>query len=160
MKNYLLPAALVACVVTVGCTTAAQLNKIRVGMTKDEVIAAIGQPSSTGATANIEYLTYYLTADDGYGRDQPYMVRLVDGKVESFGRSFQLWDAYYRPTAGNQAPPMPGQTFVTQPATSAAPRASGDVAGQLDHLKQLHDQGVLNDDEFARAKARVLSESK
>jgi hypothetical protein len=160
MKNYLLPAALVACAITVGCTTSAALNKIRVGMTKDEVVATIGQPSSTGATGNIEYLTYYLVADDGYGRDQPYMVRLVDGKVESFGRSFQLWDAYYRPTAGNTAPPMPGQTIVTQPTAAAAPHSSSDIAAQLDHLKQLHDQGVLNDDEFARAKARVLSESK
>ena len=26
-------------------------------------------------------MTYYLESEAGYGRDQPYMIRLVNGKV-------------------------------------------------------------------------------
>ncbi len=77
-----------------GCETSAKLNSIRIGMTKDQVLAIMGQPDSMSAQANVEYLTYYLEVDSGptqYDRNQPYMVRLVDGKVESFGRFAQLF---------------------------------------------------------------------
>ncbi|HTZ21375.1 MAG TPA: outer membrane protein assembly factor BamE, partial [Opitutaceae bacterium] len=86
MKNILTALILLLAALFTGCTTADKLNNVRIGMSKDQVIAVMGQPDSTSAQANIEYLTYYLSNDSSYtyGRDQPYMVRLVDGKVESF----------------------------------------------------------------------------
>src|ERR1035438_3679214 len=70
-----------------GCMTSADLNKLRIGMTKDQVISLLGTPDSTSAQANVEYLTYYLEVSNmASDREQPYMVGLVDGKVESFGR--------------------------------------------------------------------------
>jgi hypothetical protein len=133
-------------------------------MTKDEVLSILGTPDSTSAQANVEYMTYYLTSDAGYGRDQPYMVRLVAGKVESFGRFAQLFDLYNRPVTNA----LPGQPDFPQSAfnpanpmlalpASAGPAAPVDLATELTRLKALRDQGVLTEDEFQKAKAKLLS---
>jgi hypothetical protein len=151
MKLRLPILALVLTVLLGGCLTADKLNNVHVGMTKGDVIALLGNPNSTSAQANIEYLTYYLEAETGDGRDQPYLVRLVDGKVESFGRFAQLSDIYNRPVAGSP-PPAPGS-----PAAYALMPAGGtDLAGQLERLKTLKDQGVLTEQEFQLAKQKLL----
>ena len=80
-----------------GCASSDLLNNIRIGMTMDQVTAILGKSDSMSAQANVVYLTYYLSSENLNGRDQPYMVRLVDGKVESFGRFRQLFDLYSRP---------------------------------------------------------------
>lgn len=145
-----------------GCATSEILNNVRIGMTKDQVIAMLGKPDSMSAQSNVEYLTYYLlnTGSD-FERDQPYMVRLVDGKVESFGRFRQLYDLYSRPVTSAQPgdPNFPqisglGTTVVTpsQPLP--------DLAGQISRLKALKDQGVLTDAEFQKAKDKLLSDTK
>src|SRR5579859_7384006 len=97
--NAKLPAVisiLLVCALTACTTDAAKLNSVRIGMAKSDVIALLGQPDSTSAQANIEYLTYYLS-NEVSGHDLPYMVRLVDARVESFGRFIQLLDVYNRP---------------------------------------------------------------
>lgn len=44
------------------------------------------------------------------------------------------------------------------PAPTAAPAQPGsDLTSKLQQLAQLHDAGVLNDEEFAQAKAKLLS---
>jgi len=58
ITGFILAASLMGCV-TAG--TQENLNKISVGMTKQEVIAQIGTPSSTAAKEGTEYLTYQLT---------------------------------------------------------------------------------------------------
>jgi hypothetical protein len=148
-----------------GCQSSTELNNVHIGMTKAEVQALLGTPDSTSAQANVEYMTYYLTSDAGYGRDQPYMVRLVDGKVESFGRFAQLFDLYNRPVT-NATPGHPdfpqlgiasasGTPVVTTPVAVSSPRSN--LAEELAKLKQLRDQGALTDDEFAKAKAKLLA---
>jgi hypothetical protein len=137
MKSLITALALFVVALLAGCASAEKLNDIRIGMTKDQVVTLLGKPDSTSAQANVEYLTYYLEGDSEYGRDRPYMVRVVDGKVESFGRMLQLWDLYNRPVG-----------------TTAAP--SADLAAQLEKLKTLKDQGVLTDEEFQKAKAKLL----
>ena len=144
-----------------GCNSASNMNKVRIGMTKDEVLTILGQPDSTSAQANVEYLTYYLIADTSYyGRDQPYMVRLVNGKVESFGRFAQLFDLYNRPVTGaipgdaNFPAPQIGATTVVRVPPAA------DVASELEKLAKLKEQGVLSDAEFQAAKAKLLAEQK
>jgi len=161
----LLAALLVLGAVLTGCATSEKLNDLRIGMTKDQVLGLFGKPDSTTAQANVEYLTYYLVADAGYGRDQPYLIRLVDGKVESFGRFAQLYDLYNRPvtnaTPGDTNFPsasMPGAMSpagMTGPVPGAAP-GTYDLAGQIQRLKALRDSGALTEDEFQRAKAKLL----
>ncbi|HXQ81472.1 MAG TPA: SHOCT domain-containing protein [Opitutaceae bacterium] len=151
-----------------GCESSAKLNSIRIGMTKAEVQSILGTPDSTSAQANVEYMTYYLEAEAGYGRDQPYMIRLVNGKVESFGRFAQLFDLYNRPvtsaTPGQPDFPQPtynlGNPMLPAPIVVRTdnPAARVDLVAELEKLKALKDQGVLTDDEFQRAKAKLLSQ--
>src|SRR5579862_9480765 len=82
MKSKITSLAVLIVVLLAGCATADKLNSIHIGMSKDEVVSLLGKPDSTSAQANVEYLTYYLENDANYGRDQPYMIRVVDGKVE------------------------------------------------------------------------------
>ena len=49
-----------------------------------------------------------------------------------------------------QQPPAPA------PAPAAAPAASSPMIDQLNQLAALHQQGVLTDEEFAAAKAKVF----
>jgi hypothetical protein len=153
-------------VLLAACQTSAKLNNIHIGMTKDEVQSTMGVPDSTSAQANVEYMTYYLESDAGYGRDQPYMIRLVNGKVESFGRFAQLFDLYNRPVTsalpGQPNFPQLGTSIVSSPQVAPAagfPPAAArpDLVAQLQQLKLLKDQGVLTEDEFQKAKAKLLS---
>jgi hypothetical protein len=160
-------AAMLAAALLAGCQTSAALNQVHIGMTKAEVQSLLGTPDSTSAQANVEYMTYYLTSESGYGRDQPYMVRLVNGKVESFGRFAQLFDLYNRPvtsaTPGQPDFPQLGISSAAASLTGAAapagpaPAAKPDLVSELATLKELRDQGALTDDEFQKAKAKLLA---
>jgi hypothetical protein len=78
-----------------GCATSSKnLNKVSVGMTKAEVIQVLGQPESTRANRGVEFLIYSLR--EGISKpgttivpisiEGQYFVKLVDGRVESYGR--------------------------------------------------------------------------
>lgn len=139
----------------VGGYASAKLNNINIGMTKDQVKSLMGTPDSTSAQANVEYMVYDLGSDPD-NRDRTYIVRLVDGNVESFGRSSQLADLYNRPVTSA----VPGQVGFPQPGAgpmNAAPAPVG-VVGELRALKSLRGQGVLTDEEFREAKLKVLSQ--
>lgn len=72
-----------------GCATAPKMNRLSVGMAKQEVVSAMGQPVSTAAPGGgIEILRYELQNTDQvwWGGRTPYFVRLVNGKVDSYGR--------------------------------------------------------------------------
>ena len=147
---------------TVGCETSAKLNDVRIGMTRDQVVSILGQPDSTSAQANVQYMTYYLDTTSDY-RDRAYMVRLVNGKVESFGRFAQLVDLYNRPVT-NATPGQPDfpqlgiGTAGTPVVNLPAPTPKLDLASQIERLKALKDQGVLTDEEFQKAKAKLLAQ--
>ena len=71
-----------AAALLVGC--ASRMNQVKLGMTKDQVISAVGAPSSTSAMDNTEYLKYQLCSDWIF--TDRYYIRLTDGKVDAFGR--------------------------------------------------------------------------
>lgn len=73
-------------VVTSGCATANKLNNVSLGMSKQEVISELGPPVSTSAKEGVEYLKYFFVEKDVRDGKTPYYVRLVNGKVESYGR--------------------------------------------------------------------------
>lgn len=87
MGKYILPLALF--LLLYGCATAPALNKISLGMVKSDVIKILGNPNSVSAKGNIEYLSYTITGfkcpPTAYCDD--YFVRLIDGKVESYGKA-------------------------------------------------------------------------
>src|ERR1035438_3614232 len=151
--------------------TSVKLGNIRIGMAKAEVQSILGAPDSTSAQANAEYMVYYLelpTHVDSFFRDRPYVIRLVNGKVESFGRIAELFDLHNRPITTA----LPGQPGFPQPANNPggplppppvvvktdSPTPTFGLAEELKMLEALKDQSVLSDEEFQKAKARLLSQ--
>jgi Short C-terminal domain len=61
-------------------------------------------------------------------------------------QQYQQPPAQYQQAPPQQPPPPP-----------AAPAASSSMIDQLNQLADLHQQGVLSDDEFAAAKAKLFS---
>ena len=56
-----------------------------------------------------------------------------------------------------QAPPPPPSYQQPQPPPAAAPSQSSAMLDQLNQLAALHQQGVLTDEEFAAAKAKLFA---
>jgi hypothetical protein len=74
----------IAVVFIFGCATSSKkINKITLGMTKQEVIEIIGEPNSTSAKKNVEIIRYRLAKGCFYKTD--YSVKLLDGKVDAYG---------------------------------------------------------------------------
>ena len=61
----------------------AKLERIGPGMSKADVIKQLGKPTSIGGHDNVQVLHYQ--EDMGSWRWSYHFVRLVDGKVESYG---------------------------------------------------------------------------
>lgn len=97
--------------VTTGCmSTTKRMNDISLGMTKGDVIEAIGKPDETRAVDGVEYMLYELKKAPGAGTQTAcgvagvltfgiayinpgcqserveHFVQLRDGKVTSYGR--------------------------------------------------------------------------
>jgi len=62
----------------------------------------------------------------------------------------------YQQDQYQQAPPPPQYQQASPPPPAAAPAASSPMIDQLNQLAALHQQGVLTDDEFAAAKAKLF----
>jgi len=70
-----------------------KINKIKAGMTREQVIEAIGKPENIHAGKDAEFLIYTMK-ERVTGRKEAglvvenvkYFVRIVGGRVESFGR--------------------------------------------------------------------------
>jgi len=83
-----------ALLVIAGCTapTPRTLNTLTIGMTKAEVTAKMGEPTSTRARGTTEILVYNLNHTSyrppllDPSELPEYFVKLVDGRVESFGK--------------------------------------------------------------------------
>ena len=69
----------------IGCAGSHQkINSLKIGMTKQDVIEAIGEPNITSAYGKIEYFKYRINTGLVYSDE--YIVRFLDGKVEAYGQ--------------------------------------------------------------------------
>jgi len=68
---------------------------------------------------------------------------------QEYAQAYEQQQQYAPPPQSYTPPPAPA------PAAAAAP-AGDDVSAQLQRLSDLKNQGVLTDEEFAAAKARLL----
>ena len=70
-----------------GCrSTASEMNDLSVGMTKAEVRDVLGSPHSTAANEGAEFQRYVLHDSAlGASMTRHYFVKLVDGRVVSYG---------------------------------------------------------------------------
>lgn len=137
-----------------GCATSGKINKVSNGMTKPEVIAALGQPDSTSSQGSVEFLSYLLCIDNcallnpNWRTRRNYFVRLINGRVESFGEKGDF-DSTKTPTVRIERNDTIKQDVrVNQ---------SGDMYTELKKLKDLKDSGVITQDEFDARKKIILA---
>ena len=133
-------------VLFIGCTVfspyrnaAKKMNQLKVGMTKDEVVVILGEPITTSAKDEVEYLNYSLRAD-------PYCVEIVNGKVNSFGRVFP--DSTIRIGIDKKETIKQDANIKTE--------EKPDLYKELHKLKELKEQGLLTEEEFELKKKEIL----
>ena len=73
----------------------------------------------------------------------------VSGRVQR--RQAAKWDAQEQQQYAQEPPPAQEPQYA-----QAAPAPEEDATAQLQNLAALHTQGVLTDEEFAAAKAKIL----
>jgi hypothetical protein len=160
-----------------GCATAHKINRINVGMlkqinfgmSKQEAINIMGKPVSVSAKEGVEYLNYPLlnyqltteTASDGVVRVEriwdgtytPYFVRIIDGKVDSYGKldDFNSFD-------------YPDMRIKTEEEELAEFEEkiinllnNELMYTELMKLKELKEAGILTEEEFEREKREILN---
>jgi hypothetical protein len=131
-----------------GCASASKINGVQLGMTKAEVVSVMGQPVSISAQGKAEYLNYSLRESYEVGSlKMPYYVRLVDGKVESFGRTGDF-NSTQVPTVRIEN----DQTIKKEVKVEG----SGDLYTELKKLQELKDSGVLTEEEFQTQKKKII----
>lgn len=85
---FMMVAALMA-----GCAMSSQkINGVKLGMTKLEVIQAMGEPNYVAARDDVEILSYRLTPDLLFTEE--YIVRIKNGKVDLFGQRYDFGSLY------------------------------------------------------------------
>lgn len=130
-----------------GCVTAKLMSRLEPGMPKQFVIAHLGEPASVSAKDGVEYLNYRFPESDldwWTSTERFYYVRIVNSKVESFGRDGDF-DSTKAPTR-----------VLKVEAKAVDHEAKLD---RLDTLKKLHDlrqSGALTEEEYQAQKARIL----
>lgn len=130
----------------VGCATPSKMNSVQLGMSKAEVIAVMGEPSSASAQGSSEYLNYnlYDTFDDMLGSTPTqYYVRLINGEVESYG------------TTGDFDSTRPA-TIRVETDENIKVDENSDLYAELRKLKELHEDGILSDAEYEELKQRAI----
>lgn len=73
-------------------------------------------------------------------------------------RQYGRWEKKAQQEQQQQQPQQPQQAAPPAPAPAAAPATGGmdDKIEQLKQLGELHEQGILTDEEFAAQKAKIL----
>ena len=148
MKNLISLVMLV--ILLAGCATAGKINGVQMGMTKEEVIKVMGPPASMSAKGGSEYMNYSLseTDDDAFrGWTKPYYVRLIDGKVDSYGRLGDF-DSTQKPTVRIET----DENIKANVKTSE----KKDLYSELKKLKQLKDDGLITQQEYDKEKKELL----
>ena len=128
------------------------MNKVQIGMTKSEVIKAIGNPASVSAKDDNEYLNYSLSETDDQafeGITVPYYVRLINGRVDSYGRLGDF-DSTQKPTIKIET----DENIKIQ--TEVKSSRKEDLYSELMKLKQLKEEGLITQEEFDKEKKELL----
>ncbi len=111
-------------------------------------VGRVGRPGLIGTAARTAVIAGTATATAGAVRRHQYN-KAQDSydqqQYEAEQQQLQMQEAA-RQAAAAQAQAAP-----------AAPAAGDDLLGKLQQLGTLHQQGVLSDDEFAAAKAKLLA---
>ena len=150
------------CVVFAGCVSNTDsFNRISVGMTKDEVVSTIGAPTSTRATGKLEVLVYNLAPSGVKWTVVPaekatfpeYFVRLIDGRVESFGKMGDF------DSTKNPAIDINTKSKVDATVTQSGTGNKIDLESELRRLDRLRKDGLITDADYDAQKKKLLEMS-
>jgi hypothetical protein len=158
MRPTITPVFLAAALaLSMGCTEPAFAPaKVRMGMTEEQVVGALGKPTATviqGATTCLEYETYDQDRWFGSGRKenvQVFVVRLTGGTVDAVGKKGDLEDprtpsirteGYRKPSAEPPAPPF-------------------DLRTELEKLEKMKRDGLITEAEYRDLRQRVLDKAR
>lgn len=143
---------------SVGCAKAdLDFVKIRVGMTKKDIIARLGKPTRTSVVNQADVFEY--EAYDRYGalkvNQRSQFIRFIDDKVESFGNMEDLHAA--KPPAGKVEA---GVKANPDPRSVPPAPAAFDLRAELEKLETLKKDGLISESEFKELRQRVLEKAK
>ncbi|MDP3462164.1 MAG: SHOCT domain-containing protein [Bacteroidales bacterium] len=139
------------------CATAYKINNVSIGMTKNDVIQKMGNPKSTSSKGNVEYLNYKLTENGDaafYGWYTDYFVRLVNGRVESYGKLGDF-NSTKDPTINVNT-----NSKVETKQSNQNETDTDKMYHELNILKELLDKGIINQEEFDKMKKDILEKYK
>lgn len=152
MKSLLL--LLLSLLLVIGCAKAKpQFGNIKAGDAESTVIAKLGKPSSTALSGAVKYLEYESWDYNpwyGYRENyQVYFVKIVDGKVESFGRKGDF-DSTKDPT---QRIIIKEEKENNGNSKSPVKKSLSEKIKELDKLKS---DGVITDEEYKSMRKKVI----
>ena len=136
----------------VGCG-APRFDLISVGMTKEQVRAALGEPDSIAVQRSTEYWNYERTNSDGLLPVQ-YIVRFLDGKAETYGRSGDFDLTKY--------PIKPIQNVIIDRTDNIKMDSvtKFDLATELAKLDKLKKDGLISAEDYELLKKRAIEKAK
>lgn len=135
-------------------TTSGEFSKVHIGMPRADVIQSLGTPNSIAAQGGAEYMNYYLCMEMCWALDRSlhvrgwHYVRIIDGKVESYGRPGDF-DSTKTPTIRIEKDERIVQDVKVQ--------GTDDMYVELKKLNELKEQGILTQEEFDERKRKILS---
>lgn len=140
-----------------GCAaTPEKMIDLQMGMSRDQVVHTMGSPTSVSRINESEYLNYSLCVTQCAGpipfrQFRPFYVRLINGKVESFGEKGDF-DSTKTPTTRIEIDRTDRST-----ATNNTSASQTDMFAELRKLKELLDAGIITQAEFDARKTLILS---
>ncbi len=162
MRRGLLSATVgLVCLVSIGCAKRPpSLDRVQMGMTEDEVVGKLGRPRSVSMQGNTKYLEYASWDIDAWGthiNHQFFYVRVLGGKVDSFGRKGDF-DSSKNPTKDINI----NQKIETTDKAGKAAQAQDrfDLQVELSKLEKMKKDGLLNEAEYQQLRQRAIDKAK
>jgi hypothetical protein len=112
--------------------------------------AAVGTAVIAGTAGAVHHAQNQHWANQEAQKQAGYDAAYQQGAADA-----QAQQQQYAPPPQQYAPPP--QQYAPPPQQYAPPPAQDDLTSKLQQLAQLHASGVLTDEEFAAAKAKLLA---
>lgn len=118
-------------------------------------LGRMGRPGLIGMAARTAVVAGTATAVSG--NVQRRQAQRAQDKYDQQQYEADQQQAQMQQMAQQAAAQQAAQQQAAAAAPAAAPSAADDMMAQLQQLATLHSQGILSDDEFSAAKAKLLA---
>jgi len=151
-----------------GCETphhAPPFERIAAGMTEEQVTERIGKPEKVavhGQTKYLEYQTYFHTWKPGDIGYEYYYVRLVNGKVDSYGKKGDF-DSTRDPTQRvilDQTVDVRSRPSASAESNQGMTTSKFDLRAELEKFDKLRSDGLISEKEHQELRQRAIEKAK